>query len=139
LEGLETGWVESHISGTYHFMPSPHTINDIHTARCGFQTIRHSDFYKKFEILDTSKICTKGEIIIKTTNQNQIKKKNFISNMKPIIPIQNTHSLKHVICSELKCKTSGVSFVSVNDEKDHYCIKHNLRVIQTIRKKEVVV
>lgn len=128
LESMTCGWVKSSVSGTYHYIAR---INDNGTRRgeCGYSTRHYLYFYKKFEILDKSKICVKCELIITNRAINTAKKRDFIYNMEPIIHVQDTHTLKQVTCSDPECNESGVAYVSTTrNEKEHYCIEHNLRI-----------
>jgi len=143
LEGLKFGWRKSSRSGMYHYVPD-YTSRDTGTLRslCSKLSIdrvyaKTKEFLEKFEILDVSIICHICELKLEQRKQNN-SKKQLLDEINDI-SIHNTHILKKVTCSEESCNETGISFVSVNDEKDHYCIKHNLRVIQTIQKLEVVV
>jgi len=145
LEGLGFGWRALPRSGTYHYVPD-HTSRDTDTLRslCWELSINRvyakgKEFLEKFEILDVSKICHICELKLKNKNQNDFKKEILaeINN----VSTSDVYILNKVSCSEENCHETGISFVSVNSpEKDHYCIKHNLRVTATIRKqKEVIV
>lgn len=139
MEGLETGWVKSDISETFHFMQHVVNVDGFLRGRCGFLSRNPKEFYKKYEILDTSKICVKCELIIKTTRDNVKKKKEFLSHMEPIKLRPNTHILKAVVCSEPGCNETGAAFVSTTQlEKEHYCLKHNVLVQYTLEKEIVV-
>ena len=144
MEKLKFGWRKSSRSGTYHYVPD-YTSRDTDTLRslCNKFSMdrvyaKTKEFLEKFEILDAYVICNICELKLEQRKQNNFKKQllDEINN----ISIHNTHILKKVTCSEESCNETGMSFVSIHNEQAHYCIKHNLLVIQTIQKeKEVVV
>ena len=140
MEGLNYKWTKSTATGLYHFF---RVISDTGTDtkdsicnsfRIGFYSLNPSDFVEEYEILDPSKICIKCKrfLDVKSHNKKIIKEVKFL-------PIQNNHVSKIVTCSEPGCKQKGVTFVStIYPEKDHYCIDHNLRVQDTIKKIKVI-
>ena len=140
MEGLNHKWTKSRITGLYHYFGSlKNGYSDSKLSICGsfkyfISSFAPRDFLDKFEILDQSKLCTKCKQILDVKSHN----KKIIEDVK-LLPIKNNHTSKYVTCSEPGCKEKGVTFVStVYPEKDHYCMKHNLRVQQTIKKTKAI-
>lgn len=132
MEGLTSGWIKSGLSGNYHYTNRDINKDDIATSPCGFKTRKFSEILKKYEILDPTLICTKCELLLKQWRDNHKKKQQLVS-LKPISFV-DSHVLKPIICLELGCKKSGAAYVSTtNPEKPHYCIRHNLRVVENIK------
>jgi hypothetical protein len=135
MEGLTNGWVKSDISGKYHHIRRDINSDELATSSCGFKTRKFAEILKKFEILDVSKICITCELKLKNKKQND-SKKQILTEINEM-SVSTGHILKKVICQEEDCNVSGMTFVSMNnEEKPHYCIKHNLRVQLTIQKEK---
>jgi len=144
LENLKFGWRVSTRSGMYHYVPDYMSRDtDMLKSLCWKFSInrvhaKSKEFLKKFEILDVSKICHICELKLKNKKYNDYKKEILEEINK--ISTHDTHILKKVTCSEKSCHERGISFVSTHKEQAHYCIKHNLKVAETIRKeKEIII
>ncbi len=142
MEGLKFGWLQSSRSGMYHYVPD-YTSRDTDTLKslCWKFSMdrvyaKTKEFLKKFEILDVSEICHICELKLKNKKQNDSKKE--ILEETNIVSISDTYILRKVTCYEESCNETGISFVSIHNEQAHYCIKHNLRVAETIRKEKEV-
>ena len=142
MEGLKFGWRKAARSDIYHYIRDfSHKANyETVSSLCTEKSIevhyaKTKTFLKEFEIDIRYNICHICKLKLEQIKQNDSKKETLteINNMS----VSDGHVLKNVICSEHNCKNSGVSFVSVIDEeKPHYCIKHNLRIQETIQKEK---
>ena len=140
MEGLKFGWRKPNRSNTYHYIADFSNKSGNTWSLCYKHIVdvfyaKNIEFLEKYEILDTSKICHICELKLQQIKQNNSKKETLTEINE--ISVSDGHVLKNVLCSQENCKNSGVAFVSIIDEeKPHYCIKHNLRVQETIRKEK---
>lgn len=142
MEGLKFGWRRAARSDIYHYIRDfSHKANyETITSLCTKKSIevdyaKTKIFLKEFEIGTQYTICDICKLKLEQLQQNNSKKETLakINEMS----ISNGHVLQKVICSEDNCNSSGMVFVLINnEEKPHYCIKHNLRVQETIKKEK---
>jgi len=141
MEGLKFGWVRPVRKDICHYIEDfSHVVTGNVNSLCNEYHIkahhgRNKEFLEKYEILDTSTICHVCELKLKQLEQNNSKKEilDEINNTS----VSYGYVLRNVVCSDENCNEKGITFVSITDEeKPHYCIKHNLRVQETIRKEK---
>lgn len=145
MEGLKFGWRRTARSDTYHYIRDfSHKANyETITSLCTEKSIevgyaKTKIFLKEFEIDIQYNICHTCKLKLEQIKQNDSKKETLAETNE--MSVRNGYVLQKVICAEETCDENGTAFVSINDEeKPHYCIKHNLLVQETIKKEKKLV
>lgn len=144
MDGQKYGWVITLRSNTYHYIRDFTHKRDYEAvySLCKKKGIEVSHaknriFLEKFEILTNNTICSICELKLDQLNQNNSKKEILTE----INNVSDGYFLRNVTCSEETCNEKGMAFVSIIDdeEKPHYCIIHNIRIQETIRKEKELV
>jgi len=135
LEGLTYGWKRSLTH--YHYFD-----NESFSSLCGHAKYTNSyfkanEFFTEIELATDMSICKRCYSVRQTNVKFEIIKKHQKSESTDIA--NHGYIIKESTCSEPGCNERGLVIrFTEKDEKEHFCVKHNPRVQETIRKEKKI-
>ena len=131
MENLKHGWKKC--IRKYHY----HAINDLLSicgrARYYMSRSKELEFLADFKITPDMRICPECYTLRKDRVRHEIVRQH----QESVTGYRKIYELKERTCNEPGCKARGIALVCVSneEEKPHYCIRHNVRVQNRIGKK----
>ena len=123
MENLKYGWKKS--VAKYHYYQMNDTFSVCNSA------VYHKSSYKELEFLADVEITADMRICQEcySLRKNEIRHEIVRQHKESVAGRRKTYELKERTCSEEGCKVRGIALVCVSDEdeKPHYCIRHNVR------------
>lgn len=129
MEGLTYGWKKA--IKHYHFHLSFRQLSLCGKAAYNPSEWKKIEFFSDIEIEPDMKICQECYSLRQKDAKHEIIEEHKKSKSL------DGYILEKRGCHEVGCAVVGYAYVpSKGEEKQHFCLKHNLRVQETIRKEK---